>query len=299
MQNSESNILAKAFLIVGISLALGLIFDYFFYIKIPGISFPLYISLVIIALFLISIFIKKKLQKQILWLILPLMFFSFMVFIRSSVLLTFLNIITSLLILLVIAKIAFKIKLKNFVIKNYLEILLLPFDFLEPLCKTLGNIFKLRGADNNQKILPKIIKGILITIPVLLIFLLLFASADLIFQRYLSNLTNIFTLSEETFSRIVLIIMVTLAFTGAYSYIFGKPENEETLLNNGQTISLGHIENSILLISVNILFFIFIVIQLTYLFGFENTIASQGFTYAEYARKGFFELISLKHAPPL
>ena len=44
--------------------------------------------------------------------------------------------------------------------------------------------------------------------------------------------------------------------------------------------------------SVNVLFFIFILIQLTYLFGGESNISAQGFTYAEYARRGFFELIA-------
>ena len=44
-QNSQSNSLVKAGVIVGVSLFFGLLFDYFFYGKIPGIAFPLYIIL--------------------------------------------------------------------------------------------------------------------------------------------------------------------------------------------------------------------------------------------------------------
>jgi len=42
-----------------------------------------------------------------------------------------------------------------------------------------------------------------------------------------------------------------------------------------------------------VLFFLFILVQLAYLFGGTSNISAQGFTYAEYARKGFFELIAV------
>lgn len=43
--------------------------------------------------------------------------------------------------------------------------------------------------------------------------------------------------------------------------------------------------------AINALFLVFITLQLTYLFGGESRVAALGLTYAEYARKGFFELI--------
>jgi hypothetical protein len=57
--------------------------------------------------------------------------------------------------------------------------------------------------------------------------------------------------------------------------------------------SLGNVEASVVLGLVNILFFLFILIQFTYFFGGESNISSQGFTYAQYARQGFFELITV------
>ncbi len=45
MQNNQSNSLTLAQIITVISLALGLLFDYFFYDKLPGISFPVYVVL--------------------------------------------------------------------------------------------------------------------------------------------------------------------------------------------------------------------------------------------------------------
>ncbi len=60
---------------------------------------------------------------------------------------------------------------------------------------------------------------------------------------------------------------------------------------NSNKHSVGQIESSIILGSINFLFSIFILVQLTYLFGGESNISRQGFTYAQYARRGFFELI--------
>jgi hypothetical protein len=291
-QNSKSNTLFIAAIITGISLTLGLLFDYFFYLKTPGISFPLYVILIIAGLFAISNFFKKQINKDVLLLLIPLIFFSTMVFIRSSESLTFLNIVASLLLLLIITKITLEEKIKNFLIKDYIKIFFLPFKFIHPLFRTLNNLFSLHNANNNQKILLQVTKGILMAIPVLFIFLLLFYSADLIFQKYVSDLIHI-TIKPEIIFRSVLILIATLFYIGAYSYSFKKNENQIATQQNNKNYNLGHIENSILLGSVNILFFIFILVQLTYLFGGQTNISAQGFTYAEYARRGFFELITV------
>jgi hypothetical protein len=80
---------------------------------------------------------------------------------------------------------------------------------------------------------------------------------------------------------------------GAYSYSFREQESQTAVQRKSRSYSVGHIESSILLGSVNVLFFAFILVQLTYLFGGESNISTQGYTYAEYARRGFFELIAV------
>ncbi len=289
--NLQLNALKKAFLTTGISVILGLLFNYFFYDKLLGIGVPIYIALIVIGLFTISAYLKKKIDNQVLWLLIPLGFFSLMVFVRSSLLLTFLNIIGSLLLLLLIAKISFAEKIKTFLIFDYIKIFFLPLKFLIPLFLTIFDVFTLQGVKKDSKTFLQIGKGIIITLPVVIIFLVLFSSADLIFQKYIADITTI-TLQPETVIRSILVLMVTLAFTGAYSYIFSN-QQETTPQKTNQSYIIGNIEISILLGAVNVLFFAFILVQLTYLFGGVDNIASQGFTYAEYARKGFFELIAV------
>ena len=291
-KNLQSNTLAKARLIVGVSLVLGLLFDYFFYGKFPGIAFPLYIILVVAGLFTIAYSLKKQISKEAFWLLVSLIFFSAMVFVRSSYLLTFLNVVASLLLLLVMAEISFGEKVKSFLISDYIKIFFLPFKFIRPLFQTLSNLFLLRGVNRDQKVLSQVVKGVLMAIPVLFVFLLLFSSADLIFQKYVSDLISI-DIEPETVFRSILILIATLVCIAAYSYSFREKENQIATQQNSRNRGVGHIESSILLGSINVLFFIFILVQLTYLFGGESNIFAQGFTYAEYARRGFFELIAV------
>lgn len=292
MQNLSSNIFVKAGLIVGVSLILGLLFDYFFFGKIPGLAFPLYVVLMVLGLFFLAWVFKKKIDREVYWLLLPLFFFSVMVFVRSSVLLTVLNIVASLLLLLMITEVFVGKRVRNFLVGDYIKIFFQPFKFILPLFQTLFNFFSLRGVIKNQKVSSQVVRGILMAVPVLLVFLLLFSSADLIFHKYVLDLLS-FNIEDRTVCRLIFVLIVTGVCVGAYTYLFQEKENQNGESLKGKNYNLGHVENSILLGSVNVLFFIFIFIQLTYLFGGEGNISAQGFTYAEYARRGFFELIAV------
>jgi hypothetical protein len=275
-----------------VSLVLGILFDHFFYGKVPGLSFPVYVILVLAGFFVIVRSSKKRINREALWLLLPILFFSSMVFIRAGYLLTFLNIVATLLLLLVVVEISFDKRMKDFLVGDYIKIFFLPFKFLRPLFQTLSGLFPLFKTNEEQKRSSQVIKGILMTIPVLAVFLFLFSSADLVFRKYVSGLIGV-DIEIETVFRTALILIATLIFIGAYAYSLQQKRNKITSPRDGKNNKVGHIESSILLGSVNVLFFAFILVQLAYLFGGENNISAQGFTYAEYARQGFFELIAV------
>jgi hypothetical protein len=56
-------------------------------------------------------------------------------------------------------------------------------------------------------------------------------------------------------------------------------------------LRLGSTEAATVLVIVDLLFAVFVGLQLAYLFGGNDTRALAGMTYAEYARRGFFELV--------
>jgi len=150
---------------------------------------------------------------------------------------------------------------------------------------------------NNQgkKLLSGILKGILIALPVLLIFTALFSVADSIFESKVNSFTE--WMRTELIAELAGRIFLTLLFTWLLSAVLWM-----AISNSSQKIELGDdrplikpflgmTETSIVLVSVNILFAFFLIIQFRYFFAGEANINLAGFTYAEYARRGFMELL--------
>ena len=56
-------------------------------------------------------------------------------------------------------------------------------------------------------------------------------------------------------------------------------------------LRLGAIESATILVAVDVLFGVFVILQVGYLFGGQDSLAVTGLPYAQYARSGFFELV--------
>ena len=130
-------------------------------------------------------------------------------------------------------------------------------------------------------------------IPVLILFVFLLSSADIIFEQYVDKIFSI-QITPETVFRTILILSVTGIFTGVFTYALLLPKNKFSVGRSETTRGrLGIIEGSVFLGSIDLLFLSFILIQVTYLFGGKRNIAIEGATYAEYARSGFFRLLAV------
>jgi hypothetical protein len=155
------------------------------------------------------------------------------------------------------------------------------------------------AKDNNQgqgrRLLLGILKGLLITIPLILLFTFLFSYADVVFESKVDSLLKWF--QNEFLSQLMGRILLTLFFTWLLSAglwlaitFGGKPLN----LEDDKALPkpfLGMTETSIALVSLNLLFAFFLIIQFQYLFAGEANIVIDGYTYAEYAERGFMELL--------
>ncbi|MEK7184230.1 MAG: DUF4173 domain-containing protein [Patescibacteria group bacterium] len=282
---------AKALAIVGVSAALGWLFDALLNGKALGIGLPLFVSCILTGLTVLSLRIRKTVDTQAAWLFIPLVAFGIMVAVRASFFLTFLNLIACVVLLLLIAATVFRQQLMQFRIGEYVQTAFLPFRWVVPFLQTVAELATVRSSDRHRESLQRVVRGAVLTIPVLIVFALLLSSADLVFGRYLSNLI---TIQPETLARIVQSTIVAMLFIGAYAYIF-RPSQQKTEMapEHLRLLSLGSIESSMLLGSLVALFAVFILVQFAYLFGGEQTILAQGFTYADYARRGFFELVGV------
>jgi hypothetical protein len=147
------------------------------------------------------------------------------------------------------------------------------------------------GLKRNARIWP-VVRGTVIALPVIAIFASLLASADPIFSTRLEDLMNIFNLENlpEYIFRLVYILILAYALAGAFLHAAEKSDEkveEKTWLPP----FLGFTEAAIVLGSVAVLFGAFVIVQFQYFFGGQANISIEGYTFSEYARKGFGELV--------
>jgi hypothetical protein len=286
-----------------VALALGWSVDLLFYGKALGISVPLFVLLLMVTLFGLGWLEGVRPVRRNLWLLAPLIFFASMVFVRANPFVTFLNVVASLALLGFIAHFYAAGHPQRLGLIGYPIVLL----------RTTGNALirpaplvsasmdlKAARQRGSRNLLP-VIRGLLLALPVLVIFTLLLASADLIFADYLEDLFSLDILPDllEWLWRGIIILGSAWFLAGSLAYALGRSQAsdeqgvlEKALGSLAQVERLGFIEAATLLISVDLLFLVFVWIQFAYLFGGRANITVEGYTYAEYARRGFFELVA-------
>ncbi len=140
-----------------------------------------------------------------------------------------------------------------------------------------------------------ILRGVLITIPLLLLFSLLLAAADTIFSDMLGSAFDWLKLDifDNFIPHILIILFLTWLGAAALWHALTKSEKPLAIQPDKPLFKpfLGLTETSIALVSLNILFAFFLVVQFRYFFAGSANVSIDGFTYAEYARRGFFELV--------
>jgi hypothetical protein len=278
-----------------VSLLLGFLFDFFFFDKILGISIFLYSLLMLGATVYLADLFKARLNLSAYLLMPVILFFAFMVFARASGMLAFFNIIVIIYLLLLIVKLSVRPghNLTKYTIWQYFDHMPgLPFRFLREASIELRGLMSRKENRPERASYEPVLRGIALALPILLLFVLLLSSADLVFQKYVTSIFD-FHINSELAWRVVLSLLVASAFIGAYALLFMRPAEVVDEGQSARKFDLGKIEASIVLGSVELLFFVFLLVQATYLFGGNHHVLTTNFTYAEYARHGFFELITV------
>lgn len=274
----------------GIALGFGIVFNWFFVFQNIGISFVVFTILTIAVMVACAHWYKKPILTRAIFLLVLAFLFSSMVAVRANELLTFLNVVATVYALLVASEIIRRGTWSLVDWNNYRLLITRPFVFFTEGLFTAKQVATTNIQARHHKHLPYVVRGILIALPIVAILVGLLASADLVFAKQLSNLFHIsWPIKGEYLFRLFVGIAITVLSLGALVYIFITSWAKKTPTETERR--LGRIEAGIILGAVALLFATFILIQFAYLFNSEAAIAAQGFTYAQYARKGFFQLI--------
>lgn len=140
-----------------------------------------------------------------------------------------------------------------------------------------------------------VLRGLIIALPVVAVLAALLSAADLVFAERLNNLLELWNIEKlpEYIFRLIYILILTFLFTGVFLHALFPSKGAEKPDPNRPVVKpfFGWTEAVIVLGAVVLLFGFFVALQFEYLFGGEANITAAGYTYSEYARRGFGELV--------
>lgn len=287
-----------------VALALGWLLDFLFWKKAPGVNFAIFTTLCLIGGFHILLAEGRRPARTSLYLLPPIAFLAVVTFVRAEPMTIFLSYAVTLFLLIVLAVTYLGGRWIQYTMSDYVlrffglvgSMIARPTTFAADVRKTqaeAGISPSKRGA-----LAPwPILRGIALALPVIALFAALLSSADLIFSQKLADFIELFNLEKlpEYIFRLVYILAAAYALAGVILHAASQSADDQWLGEDRPAVSpfLGFTESAIVLGGVVILFGAFVAVQFGYFFGGQANIHIDGYTYSEYARRGFGELVAV------
>ena len=280
-----------------IVILLGWAFDFLFWEKQPGVNFFIYVALCLgTGIYLLNAD-GLRLSRRSSLLLLPIAYLAAVSFFRQEPMTLFLSVAMTLFLMGIFAITYLGGQWLNYGLLDYFlgylrligSMIVRPLGFSAEIKKEQPSA----GEKRSSRIWP-VVRGIVIALPVVAIFASLLSAADPIFEKRFADFIDLFNIDNlpEYIFRLVYILIFAYALAGTYLHAAQKSDEQ---VSDKKLISqfLGFTESTIVLGSVVILFVAFVVIQFQYFFGGQANINIEGYTYSEYARKGFGELVAV------
>ncbi len=136
-----------------------------------------------------------------------------------------------------------------------------------------------------------ILRGVIFSLPILLIFIAIFASADAVFASYIQDFwewLGTFTDLPRLIQHLIIVGFFTVLFTLFFAAAFWE---RFVIEHKNEIVPRFLTESKVMLTGLVTLFALFLIVQATTLFGGETALRSLDITYSSYARSGFNQLV--------
>jgi hypothetical protein len=280
-----------------IVILLGWSFDFLFWKKPLGVNFAIFVTLCLATGVFLLRWDGLHLSQRAGLLVLPIAFLAAMTFIRLEPMTVFLSITMALFLMGVFALTYLNGEWTRYSLLDYVFGYLRLFGSM--IARPIGFVSERRreqpsaGEKRGVRVWPYV-RGIVIALPVIAIFASLLSSADPIFAKQFEKFIDLFKIDNlpEYIFRLVYILIFAYALAGTFLHAAQKSEEK---MEEKTRVSpfLGFTESTIVLGSVVILFIAFVIVQFQYFFGGQANINIEGYTFSEYARRGFGELVAV------
>ncbi len=280
-------------------LALGWLFDFLFWAHQVGVNFAVFSTICMICGLTLLILEGHQPSRNSLWLLIPFAFFVITTFLREEPLTSFLAY-------------TFVFFSAGIFANTYLGGLWFQYGLTDYFGKTFQLIGSMlaryqifsaqvrkertqRGESGKKLPVAGLLRGALMALPIVALFTALLTSADSVFNQKVLNFFALFDTGRfgEYAFRLFLIFLCAYLLGGLFLHAAIKSQDEK-LAHEGVNPFLGFTESSVVMGSVAMLFLTFVFIQFQYFFGGQANIGvTGGYTYSQYARSGFNELVSV------
>ncbi|WP_342032501.1 DUF4173 domain-containing protein [Mesobacillus boroniphilus] len=154
-----------------------------------------------------------------------------------------------------------------------------------------GPKLAIRGLEEKKSAtIRKVLIGVAISLPLLFVIVNLLVSADQQFGNMLGTIPRwlLGLKIEEEILRTIAITIYTLAIFGVLQVLRAKQPLPVEQPAQKEKMAWDSVVSLTVLTLLNIVYLLFVIVQFQYFFSETLT---DGFTYAEFARRGFFELL--------
>lgn len=284
------------------SVLLGLLFNILFYKKPLGISYPIFV-IGFYMVFLWNLRYKIIFKFSFGWVLsIPIIALSSTYFIFSNQIFAMLNFL-----IIPVLIIAQTILITDENIYKWYDATFMKDIFYGMFNRPLGNISKpfvvglssirIRRSNEKHEVVEKVLIGLAISVPLLILIITLLASADRVFKHFIDDISSSFgsiNISGFSLQALIVLLITIVVFSYTWSFLHSNDSlQNQRHLNFIETNSrsLDPIISITILSVINCVYLVFTSIQFAYIFGAINNVLPPDFTYAEYARRGFFELL--------
>jgi len=282
----------KKYWILLYGLIVGISFDVLFYDKTLGISYPVYVVLILL-IFIASFWGSLRKLNNLIWFFaVPILLLAATFFIYSNQILKILNYLIVPFLVIMFSSLAAGVNKSDWsdirFIGDIVKRVFVPFGFIHKPFVTLFRLNVREGREGRSRVLPKVLLGILISVPVLAIIIWLLSSADIVFKNLFVNIPVSKIIKH--FLVVISVFIYTVCFLWSLLKAFDERE-KSTYERIKWKLFFDPVILLTILVLINVIYAVFSVIQFAYLFGGSSFVLPSSYTYAEYARRGFFELV--------
>ncbi|HEY8911119.1 MAG TPA: DUF4173 domain-containing protein [Desulfosporosinus sp.] len=283
------------------SVLLGVLFNILFYKKSLGISYPLFV-MAFYSVFLWNRRHKLAFKLSFGWfLTIPIIALASTYFIFSNQIFVVLNFLI-IPVLIIAQTILINEENKHkwydawFIKDIFYGIFNRAFGYISKPFAVGVSVIHMKKSDGKYDAIKKVLIGLVISIPLLLIIVSLLSSADKVFNHFIGEILSSFgniNIADFVLQGMIALFITVISFS--YLWSFSKPnsslKNQQLGSIKPNKISCDPIISITILSVINCVYVAFTIIQFAYLFSSVNNALPPDFTYSEYARRGFFELL--------